>query len=168
MSRREQIIDVARELLEGDSSDGVTMQAIADRLEIRSPSLYKHVRNKHEVEIALISRGFAEQADEFTQAIVDATDPVEAIAQAYRRWSLDNPRLYALMTARPIPHDEIEGDVEAAAAAPLLEAVQGDTNRARALWAFAHGMVSLELADRFPPGADLDAAWASGLDALTS
>ena len=55
-----------------------------------------------------------------------------------------------------------------AAAAPLIEAVQGDINRARALWAFAHGMVSLELADRFPPNADLDTAWITGLEGLTS
>ena len=105
MSRRDQIIDVARELLERGSPDGITMQAIADHLEIRSPSLYKHVRNKHDVEIALIGRGFAEQADEFANAIADTPDPVTAIAKAYRSWALANPHLYGLMTANPIPRD---------------------------------------------------------------
>ena len=32
----------------------------------------------------------------------------------------------------------------------------------------AHGMVILELDDRFPPGADLDAAWARGLSAFAT
>ena len=38
--------------------------------------------------------------------------------------------------------------------------------RADALWAFAHGMVMLELDQRFPPDADLDAAWAAGITAF--
>ncbi|MEV0651222.1 WHG domain-containing protein [Phytomonospora sp. NPDC050363] len=38
---------------------------------------------------------------------------------------------------------------------------------ARAVWAFAHGMVVLELEDRFPPDADLDAAWRVGCEAFT-
>ena len=65
MSRKEEIVDVARDLLERDGPEGVTMQAIADRLGIRSPSLYKHVANRHEVEVALLARGFREQASAF-------------------------------------------------------------------------------------------------------
>jgi hypothetical protein len=47
----------------------------------------------------------------------------------------------------------------------LLEAA-GDPDRARAVWAFAHGMVILELNGRFPADADLDAAWQAGITAL--
>ncbi|MFC5188086.1 TetR-like C-terminal domain-containing protein [Actinomadura harenae] len=36
----------------------------------------------------------------------------------------------------------------------------------RSSWAFAHGMVVLELDGRFPPGADLDAAWRTGCEAF--
>jgi hypothetical protein len=39
-------------------------------------------------------------------------------------------------------------------------------DRARAVWVFAHGMVVLELAERFPPDADLDAAWRAGITVL--
>ena len=42
----------------------------------------------------------------------------------------------------------------------------GDPDRAPARFAFAHGMVILELDDRFPPAADLAAAWARGLSAF--
>jgi hypothetical protein len=38
----------------------------------------------------------------------------------------------------------------------------------RAVWAFAHGMVGLELSGRFPPDADLDAAWPAGIAAFTT
>jgi hypothetical protein len=42
----------------------------------------------------------------------------------------------------------------------------GSQARARALWAFAHGMVMLELDHRFPADADLDAAWQAGIAAF--
>ena len=48
----------------------------------------------------------------------------------------------------------------------LMDAVGGDGDRARAIWAFAHGMTILELNGRFPPGADLDAAWEHGIAAF--
>lgn len=41
-----------------------------------------------------------------------------------------------------------------------------DHTRARLAWAAAHGLVSLEIAGRFPPGADLDAAWRRLVEAL--
>jgi hypothetical protein len=34
------------------------------------------------------------------------------------------------------------------------------------VWAFAHGMVMLEPDQRFPPAADLDAAWRAGIAAF--
>lgn len=168
MSRKEQIVDVARGLLEREGPEGVTMQAIADQLEIRSPSLYKHVANRRAVEIELLTRGFTEQAAAFAEAIAGSSDLVAAIAQAYRSWAAANPRLYTFMTSNPLPRDELPEGIEEAAAAPLVTAVGGDTERARALWAFAHGMVSLELAGRFPADADLEAAWSVGLERLTS
>jgi Tetracyclin repressor-like, C-terminal domain len=50
----------------------------------------------------------------------------------------------------------------------VIAAAGGDPDRARALYAFAHGMVILELGGRFPDGADLDAAWARGLRAFAT
>ena len=139
------------------------MRAIAARLEIRAPSLYKHIADKHELEVALIAQGFIEQAETFATAVDGADDPVAAIGLAYRAWALDHPHLYSLMTSRPLPRNDLPPGVEDAAAYPLLEAVGGDLDRARTLWAFAHGMVTLELADRFPPDADLETAWITGL-----
>ena len=44
--------------------------------------------------------------------------------------------------------------------------VTGDSHRAQALWSFAHGMVILELDDRYPPGSDLDGTWRAGAAAF--
>jgi AcrR family transcriptional regulator len=167
-SRRDEIIAVARELLDEQGSEGLTMRAIATELGIQAPSLYKHIADKHELEVALIIDGLTEQADAFATAVAGAADPVGAIAATYRSWALAHPHRYRLMTDRPLPRSELPEGLEARAAAPLLAAVDGDPNRARATWAFAHGMVTLELADRFPPDADLDAAWTTGLNGIAN
>jgi hypothetical protein len=65
----------------------------------------------------------------------------------------------------PLPRQLLPPGLEDRAAAPVL-GVTGSRARARALWAFAHGMVMLELDHRFPPDADLDAAWRAGIAAF--
>jgi AcrR family transcriptional regulator len=90
---------------------------------------------------------------------------VSAVAAAYREFALAHPHLYRLMHNGPLPRQHLPAGVEERAAAPVLR-VAGSRARARALWAFAHGMVMLELDQRFPPDADLDAAWEAGITAF--
>jgi hypothetical protein len=44
--------------------------------------------------------------------------------------------------------------------------VTAQAELAQALWSFAHGMVILELDDRYPPQSDLDGAWRAGASAF--
>ena len=81
---------------------------------------------------------------------------------------MDAPgRAPALMTDRPLARERLPAGLEASAAAPLLAAL-GDRDRARAAWAAAHGLAALELAGRFPAGADVDAAWAAMVHAFSA
>jgi hypothetical protein len=96
----------------------------------------------------------------------DAAGKLTAIAGAYRAYAVAHPHLYRLMNYQPLRRDLLPDGLEARAARPLAEAAGYDEARARALWAFAHGMVSLEIDGRFPPGADLDEAWRAGLAAF--
>ncbi|GAA1847017.1 TetR/AcrR family transcriptional regulator [Asanoa iriomotensis] len=162
MSRREQILDVALELLERDGVQALTMRAIGEAVGMRAPSLYKHVPDKQSLEAGLIARGLTAQAQVFARA-----KTLTALARAYRGWAREHPHLYRLMTDGPLPRDLLPPGVEDAAAAPLL-AVTGSVAQARALWGLAHGLISLELAGRFPPGADVDAAWRVGIAAFTA
>jgi AcrR family transcriptional regulator len=167
-TRGREIVAVARDLLEAEGAGGVSMRRIADRLGIRAPSLYKHVPYKATLEGALISDALAEMADRFGQAAAAAAPggALVALGRAYRAFALAHPHLYRLATAGPLDRDRLTPGVEARAAAPLVAAVGGDGDRARAAWAFAHGMAILEIDGRFPPGADLDAAWDRGLAAF--
>lgn len=166
MSRRDEIVNVACQLLERHGRDGLTMRAVAAEIGIRAPSLYKHIANKRELEIALVAETLQQQAETFEEVVANSTDPLVGIAAAYRSWALEHPHLYALMNDQPLPRDELPEGLEERAVLPLLEALGGDMDRARAAWAFAHGMVTLELADRFPEHADLETAWRVGLNGI--
>lgn len=174
-----------RQLLEEEGPEALTMRRLAERVGIRAPSLYKHVPDKAALEAAIIATGFEEAAATFEQAVEGADEgpgegrgegPGEqrpaargnalvALAAAYRRFALEHPHLYRLMNSGPLPREHLPPGLENRTAAPLLRAA-GSQARARAVWAFAHGMVLLELDQRFPPDADLDAAWHAGIAAF--
>jgi AcrR family transcriptional regulator len=160
--RAREIVSVARELLERDGAAGLSMRKVADRLGLRAPSLYKHLPDKRALEAALMSAAFEEQAERFEAC----GDDLGALAAAYREWALAHPHLYRLVMSGSLPRERLERGVEARAAAPVIRAVGGDADLARAVFAFAHGMTILELDGRFPSDADLDAAWARGLAAF--
>ena len=46
---RDAIVAAGRDLLETAGLDGLTMQAVAERVGVRAPSLYKRVRNRHQL-----------------------------------------------------------------------------------------------------------------------
>jgi len=152
--RQQEILDAARDLLVRDGVEALSVGRIAQALGIKPPSLYKHFDGKRAIEAALIADGLADFADALERAGAGLRD----FAETYRSFALANPERYRLMTERPLPRDRLPEGLEARAAAPILAAV-ADPDLARAAWAFAHGMVTLELAGRFPPGADLSAAW---------
>jgi hypothetical protein len=95
------------------------------------------------------------------EALAGTEHDVAALAAAYRRSALARPQLYLVATRGPLHRAQLPAGLEDEAAAPVLAAAGGDRARARALWAVAHGLVDLELTGRFPPDADLDAAWAA-------
>jgi AcrR family transcriptional regulator len=163
--RARAIVSAARQILEREGSDGLTMRRLGDAVGIRAPSLYKHFPDKAAVEIALINDGFEEIAVRFEAALASGEDSLVEFATTYRRFARSHPHLYRLMTAGPLPREHLRPGVEARAAAPVVQAV-GDPDLARAVWAFAHGMVILELDGRFPADANLEAAWAAGLAAF--
>jgi AcrR family transcriptional regulator len=160
--RAREIIAAARKLLEAEGPEGLSMRRVAERVGIRAPSIYKHLPDKEALEAALISAGFEEWAKAFESG---GASP-EELGRTYRAYALAHPHLYRLMTERPLARERLAPGVEERAAQPIVDAVGGDADAARAVWAFAHGMTILELNGRFPPGADLDAAWETGMRAF--
>jgi AcrR family transcriptional regulator len=165
--RAHEIVDAALEILEEEGADGLSMRRVAERVGIRAPSIYKHLADKQALEAAIISVGFERLADAGEAALLDADEPVAVLARVYRQFATGHPHLYRLMTERELRRDLLTPGVEARASLLVVEAMGQNADLARAAWAFAHGMTILELNNRFPPGADLDAAWDQGIQAFT-
>ncbi|WP_405488752.1 TetR/AcrR family transcriptional regulator [Nocardia sp. NBC_00511] len=161
--RQRQIAAAARALLDDRGPEALTMRNVAEALGIKAPSLYKHVPDKTALETLVVADAFAELADALETA---AAQGLPELARAYRDYAVTHPHLYRLMNYRPLRRDLLPDGLEAASARPLAAVVGGDPDLARALWAFAHGMVSLEIDGRFPEDADLTAAWRAGLAAF--
>ncbi|MFI5281651.1 MAG: TetR/AcrR family transcriptional regulator [Candidatus Dormibacterales bacterium] len=156
---------VASRLLASEGRAALTMRRIASELGIQAPSLYKHFHDKRALEAALIADGLRELGSAMGAALLDGAEPVEAVAGAYRRFGLQHSHLYRLMNDGPLPRDLLPPGLEDDVSRPLVE-IFGDRVRARVAWAAAHGLVSLELAGRFPADADIDAAWDSAVRTL--
>lgn len=165
--RAQEILRAARELLEEEGLESLSMRRLAERLGMRAPSLYKHFPSKEALEAALLSEVFTEQAEIFEAAVRETTEPLAAIARAYHAYALEHPQLFRLFSERAIDRSLLTPGVEDRARAPS-DAATGDPNLSRALWAFAHGMTVLELDGRFPPGANLGEAWTRGLEAFSA
>jgi AcrR family transcriptional regulator len=165
--RATEIVGVCRRLLEQDGRDAVTMRRVADELGIQAPSLYKHFPNKAALELAIIEDALTEMG-EISHAAIQMAEPegcLAALLGAYRSYSLTHPHLYRLATSGPLVREGLSAGLEEWAGNPWY-VVTGDAYLAQALWSFAHGMVVLELDDRYLPGSDLDRTWRSGAQAF--
>jgi AcrR family transcriptional regulator len=167
--RAAEIIAAARDLLETEGSDALTMRRLGQALGIRAPSIYKHLPGKHAVEVALIEACLSEVGEALHQAVGDPRSPgssaVARLLATYRSESLARPNLYRLATSGRLPRDELTPGLEEWAGQPWF-LVTGDPFLAQAMWSFAHGMVILELDHRYPDGSDLDRTWQAGADAF--
>lgn len=166
-SRAEGILAAARRLLEEEGAAALTMRRLATAVGLRAPSLYKHFPNKQAVEAALVEQGMLELGTALHCALSPGgrRSAVRRLLDAYRAGALANPALYRLATAGPLPRHALAAGLEDWAGEPFFLAT-GDPWRAQALFSFAHGMVVLELDDRFPEGCDLGRTWRAGAAAF--
>jgi AcrR family transcriptional regulator len=165
-----QIVAAARELVETEGADALTMRRLADELGIRAPSLYKHLPGRDGVVARLVDDTLFETGDRMHQAVsgpaAGATGgPIAALLAAYRAFGREHPNLYRLVTTGDLPRSALTPGIEDWAGEPFYRAT-GDPYRAQALWAFAHGTLILEIDRRFLPGSDLDRTWTAGARAF--
>jgi AcrR family transcriptional regulator len=169
-----EIVTAGRELLEAGGLDAVTMQAIAERVGVRAPSLYKRYPSRGALIGAIAATALVELRTVLEPAAddPDPADGLRAAAAAVRRFAHRDPRTYELLFVTLPPESRPPPDLNAQAAAPVLnlaERLVGPDHAleaARLLTAFTHGFVSMELAGAFRLGGDVDEAYRFGVEVL--
>ena len=170
------ILAAARRLVERDGPAALSMQAVADDVGVRAPSLYKRFADRAALLSAVQRQIFGELG---ARLEVAAARPgphfaLAGMAHAYRAFARARPHLYTLMFAPDLAHDAAGDDARRLAAQPIVSRLADMVGReralptARVLTAFVHGFVSMELQGAFRLGGDVDAAFALGLDLLLS
>ncbi len=170
----EAIVAAGRSLLRTGGLDAVTMQAVAARVGVRAPSLYKRYPSRAALIAAIAESTLDDLSRQITPPSADP-DPaagLRSVAAAYRSFAHADPRAYELLTMNLPPEARPSAASNAAASAPLLalaERLVGPNDAleaARLLTAFANGFVSMELNGSFRLGGDVDDAYRYGVDVL--
>src|SRR5262249_36291459 len=118
--RAHEIVQAARELLEQEGIEALSMRRVAARLGIQAPSIYRHLPDKQALVNALISEGFEEVAADFAAAVENTDDRLDALGAAYRAFAHRHPHLYRLMTEGELDRANLTPGAEERAAAPLV------------------------------------------------
>lgn len=169
------LLDAAEQLLRSAGPHALSLRRIADLAGTSTQAVYTRFGGKPALIDALFRTGFDRLAARLDH-IGSATDPIALIVElslAYRDNALANPHLYDIMTGHPLPGCPPSAESLAVARStmrPLVEAVEsavdvgelvGDPHEiAHALWAAAHGFVSL-LIHGFDTGGDADVRYRS-------
>ncbi len=150
------------------------MQAVADAVGVRAPSLYKRFAGRPAL-IRAIADDVAAELGAVIAPALEVEDPAEAVrvlADRYRAFAHRSPGAYQLLFTNLLPEANPTPEANAAAAAGLLLLTERLVGRKRALeaarllTAFAHGFVSMELAGAFRLGGDVNEAYRFAIDSI--
>ena len=170
----EAIVAAGRRIVEGDGLEGLTMARVAEEVGVRPPSLYKRVDGRAAL-VRLVLEDVLRELAEVLEARATTGDPrhdLVAIAHAFRSFARDQPNAYGLVFARLPEGSRPDPELLPRASGPVLRAAADlagpdhALEAARMVVAWAHGFLSMELADGFQLGGDLDAAYAFGIETL--
>ena len=153
------IFTEALALLEEKGLAALSMRNLAERLHMKAPSLYKHVEGRDEIIAELQAIGIRR----FGEAISKAGSTKRSTALAYRKWALENPHLYEVALKIPLRRDRLPDGLEDGVTQMIISLTGKDHEHARAVWALMHGLVDLEIAERFPPTANLEKTWSRAI-----
>ncbi|MFE0527971.1 TetR/AcrR family transcriptional regulator [Micromonospora parva] len=136
----------------------LTLAALASRLGVALPSLYKHVRGADALAQKLAALATAELATEMTTAAVGRSggDALHAMADAYRGYAHRHPGRYPATQRVPDPADPEHVEAGERAVGAVVAVLRGygltgddAVDATRALRSALHGFVTLEAAGGF-------------------
>jgi len=162
------VVEAAVKLIDEEGIEQLSLGRLAERLGVRTPSLYNHVAGlsglKHDLALYCLH--------DLLNRILHATvgkaraEAIFALANAYRAYAGEAPGRYALTLQAPDPADqEVQAiaqqivDVIRAVLAPYGLSEEDAIHAIRGLRSLVHGFISLEVAGGFGMPIDQDASF---------
>ena len=162
------VVEAAASLVDEEGIEQLSLGRLAERLGIRTPSLYNHVAGlpglKHDLKLYCLR----DLLDRITRATIGKSraEAIVSLANAYRDYARENPGRYALTQQAPDPGNQQENafaqqvvDVVQAVLAPYRLSEEEAIHAIRGLRSIVQGFVTLEAASGFGIPIDLDASF---------
>lgn len=155
---KEKLVEAAAEIIESRGAADFSMRALAEKVNVKTASLYNHVESMDALMTAVCAYALELQRSEELAAIEgkSGADAIFALAEAYRRFAREHRELYRLILSMAASGGEQLSGASECIAGPFLRVLEDtaltQTERyhwQRVLRAIVHGFVSQEDAGFF-------------------
>ncbi|BBY73398.1 TetR family transcriptional regulator [Mycolicibacterium parafortuitum] len=165
---RDSIVNAALTFLDREGWDALTINALANQLGTKGPSLYNHVHSLDDLRRTVRMRVVGDIID-MLNTVGQGRSPDDAVmvmAGAYRSYAHHHPGRYSAFTRMPLGGDDPEfTEATRAAAAPIISVLasyglddEAGFYAALEFWSAMHGFVLLEMTGAMA-GIDTDAVF---------
>ena len=147
---RNGLLEAARNILEEQSLEALTLRAVARKAGVSHAAPYRHFPNHESLLVELGVEGFGElkrDLGEAARAPGSESDRIANIGAAYMRFVVRRPALARLMFGAQLPHRDRFAELGAAADSVGTEIgnALSDPNLGLAVWSAVHGLAMLVL-----------------------
>ncbi|MBU1587358.1 MAG: WHG domain-containing protein [Actinobacteria bacterium] len=162
---QERVVEEAERLADEVGLGAVSLAALAERLGVKVPSLYKHVDGLPALHRLIEARSKLELAEVMGRATVGRArdDALDGLAAAYRDWATRHPGRYEATVRAPAPDDEASLAASERAVGIMFDALAGyglsgddAVDATRSFRAAIHGFIALEAVGGFGMPRDVD------------
>jgi AcrR family transcriptional regulator len=160
------VIEAAATLADAGGLEALTLAGLAERLGVRTPTLYHYVGGLAGLHRELALLGLRQQEQAFGRAVMGraGADAIRALAEAYRAYVKAHPGVYAATVRSAEATDDMAlREAQSAVVEIALRALAGYAlapddaiHAVRMFRATVHGMATLELAGGFGLPQDVD------------
>jgi AcrR family transcriptional regulator len=170
----EEIVGAGRTILDAEGLAGLTMDRVAAAVGVRSPSLYKRVRDRGEL-VHLIANAAATELGDLVRAAATTGDPkrdLRAMVDALRAFAHARPASYGLLFDRLPDTWRPDRELVERAVEPLFRTIaalagpEQELEAARTVVAWARGFIEMELSGAFKLGGNVEDAYRFGVERL--
>jgi AcrR family transcriptional regulator len=162
------VVEAAAKLVDEEGIEQLSLGRLAERLGVRTPSLYNHITGLPGLRHDLALYSLRDLRDRIMRATIGKShaEAIFALADAYRDYAREMPGRYALTLQAPAPGDQDLQDlarqtveIVQAVLAPYKLSEEDAIHSIRGLRSIVHGFISLELAGGFGLPTDRDASF---------